>query len=623
MRHFVHRAQPVGNDAGQHGLNVLGQDVVAAIENRPGTSHGKQRKAGTRGKACLPAWRGPRVGRQRLNIVDQCRRGMDFTYRGLQLDQPLRRDAGGEIAHHFLSVSPGQQLPFRRRVGIAEFDFQQEAIELRLGQRKGSDLVRRVLGGNDEKWLGQRAGFAFGRDLTFFHGFEQGALGLRRGAIDFVGEYHLGEDRAGVEVKGTGAAIEDRDADDVRGQHVAGELDALEFQAQYARQNVGQGSLANPRQVFDEKVATCQQAGDRQPDRPILAEDDAVDVGKHGIEFWKSHGVGVLLELCWIISFSPHCKTSGKTSVMTITAFITHRDCWQHDMGAHHPECPDRLGAINDRLIASGLDVYLQFHDAPLAEDAQLLRVHPREYVEHVRNSSPAHGIVHLDPDTAMSPGTLQAALRSAGAGCHAIDLVMRGEAQTAFCAIRPPGHHAESAKAMGFCFFNNVAVAARHALEAWELSRVAIIDFDVHHGNGTEQIFAGDSRVLMASIFQHPFYPYCGTENPAPNMCNVPLPAGTRGDEFRMVVTDVWLPRLREFKPEMIFISAGFDAHYEDDMGSLGLVESDYAWVTQQLKELANEYSKGRIVSLLEGGYVLSALARSVVTHVKVLADL
>ncbi|MCF8179261.1 MAG: histone deacetylase family protein [Sulfuritalea sp.] len=292
-------------------------------------------------------------------------------------------------------------------------------------------------------------------------------------------------------------------------------------------------------------------------------------------------------------------------------------------MGTHHPECPDRLGAISDRLIASGLDHYLQFHDAPMADIEQLLRVHPRAYIDHVHEQSPAHGIVHLDPDTAMSPGTLQAALRSAGAGCLATDLVMRGDVQNAFCAIRPPGHHAERAKAMGFCFFNNIAVAARHALEVWGLSRVAIVDFDVHHGNGTEEIFAGDSRVLMTGIFQHPFYPYCGTESPASNMCNIPLPAGTRGEEFRQVVSDIWLPRLHDFKPEMIFVSAGFDAHYEDDMASLGLVESDYAWVTMQIKHIALEYAEGRIVSLLEGGYALSALARSVTTHVKVLADL
>ncbi len=308
---------------------------------------------------------------------------------------------------------------------------------------------------------------------------------------------------------------------------------------------------------------------------------------------------------------------------MTITAFISHRDCWQHDMGAHHPECPDRLGAISDRLIASGLDVYLDFHEAPLAEAEQLLRVHPRDYIDRLHRRSPAHGIVHLDPDTAMSPGTLRAALRSAGAGCFATDLVMRGDVRNAFCAIRPPGHHAERAKAMGFCFFNNIAVAVRHAIEVWGLARVAIIDFDVHHGNGTEEIFAGDPHVLMAGIFQHPFYPYCGTENPAFNMCNVPLRAGTRGDQFRQVVQDIWLPRLREFKPEMIFISAGFDAHYEDDMASLGLLDADYAWVTEQIQQIAGEFAKGRIVSLLEGGYALSALARSVVAHIKVLADL
>ena len=305
------------------------------------------------------------------------------------------------------------------------------------------------------------------------------------------------------------------------------------------------------------------------------------------------------------------------------TAFITHRDCWKHDMGAHHPECPERLGAIQDRLIAAGLDLYLSFHDAPLAETEHLLRVHPRDYIEHLQESSPQHGIVHLDPDTAMSPGTWQAALRAAGAGVLATDLVMRQETPNAFCAVRPPGHHAESARAMGFCFFNNIAVAARHALEAWGLQRVAIVDFDVHHGNGTEEIFAADSRVLMVGTFQHPFYPYCGTEHPAPNMCNQPLKAGTRGDVFREVVSQHWLPRLAAFAPEMIFISAGFDAHYEDDMASLGLLESDYAWVTERIKEAARASAQGRIVSMLEGGYALSAMARSVAAHIKVLADL
>lgn len=305
------------------------------------------------------------------------------------------------------------------------------------------------------------------------------------------------------------------------------------------------------------------------------------------------------------------------------TAFITHRDCWLHDMGAHHPECPERLSAIQDRLIAAGLDLYLSFREAPLVALDQLERVHPRDYIESLARSAPEQGIVHLDPDTAMSPGTWQAALRSAGAGVLATDLVMQGEVENAFCGVRPPGHHAERARAMGFCFFNNVAIAAAHALDEYGLERVAIVDFDVHHGNGTEDIFRNDARVLMVSTFQHPFYPYCGTENPAPNMVNVPVPAGTRGDGFRQVVSDIWMPTLRGFAPQAVFVSAGFDAHYEDDMASLGLVESDYAWVTQQVKAVAAESAEGRIVSMLEGGYALSALARSVAAHIKVLADL
>jgi acetoin utilization deacetylase AcuC-like enzyme len=305
------------------------------------------------------------------------------------------------------------------------------------------------------------------------------------------------------------------------------------------------------------------------------------------------------------------------------TAFITHRDCWLHDMGGHHPECPERLSAIQDRLIAAGLDLYLSFYEAPRATFEQLARVHPPEYVESLANMAPERGIVHLDPDTAMSPGTWQAALRAAGAGVLATDLVMAGEVENAFCGVRPPGHHAERAKAMGFCFFNNIAVAAAHALEEHGLARVAVVDFDVHHGNGTEEIFRNDPRVLMVSTFQHPFYPYCGTEHRAPNMINVPVPAGTRGDGFRQVVSDIWLPALTEFEPEAIFVSAGFDAHYEDDMASLGLVEADYAWVTERIKSVAVACAQGRIVSMLEGGYALSALGRSVAAHIKVLADL
>ncbi len=292
-------------------------------------------------------------------------------------------------------------------------------------------------------------------------------------------------------------------------------------------------------------------------------------------------------------------------------------------MGSYHPESPARLTAISDHLIAQGIDAYFDYHDAPLATFDQLLRVHPAAHLERIKRASPESGIAHLDPDTAMCPHTWSAALRSAGAGCLGVDLVMDGEVRNAFCAIRPPGHHAERANAMGFCFFNNIAVAAAHALEAHGLQRIAIIDFDVHHGNGTEDIFKGNEKVLMCSIFQHPFYPYSGTENPAPNMCNVPLPAGSGGDEFRAAVADCWLPRLDEFKPEMLFISAGFDAHYEDDMGSMKLFEKDYAWATQQMKDVAARHAGNRIVSMLEGGYVLSALARSVAAHLRVLADI
>ena len=308
---------------------------------------------------------------------------------------------------------------------------------------------------------------------------------------------------------------------------------------------------------------------------------------------------------------------------MASTAFITHRDCHLHDMGSYHPESPARLSAISDHMIAQGLDHYFAYYEAPLATFAQLLRVHSAAHLERLKRNAPTIGITHLDPDTAMNPHTWQAALRSAGAGVMAVDLIMGGEVQNAFCAIRPPGHHAERETAMGFCFFNNVVVAAQHALKGHGLSRVAVIDFDVHHGNGTEDCLRNNPQALMVGMFQHPFYPYSGTENAAPNILNVPMPGGTSGEDFRQMVSDVWLPQLRKFKPEMLFISAGFDAHYEDDLGGMKLLEKDYAWVTEQLKEIADETAHGRIVSMLEGGYVLSSLARSVAAHIKVLAGL
>ena len=308
---------------------------------------------------------------------------------------------------------------------------------------------------------------------------------------------------------------------------------------------------------------------------------------------------------------------------MTSTAFISHRDCTLHDMGEMHPETPARLAAINDHLIAQGLDHYFAYHDAPLATFEQLLRVHSAAHLEHLKRLSPQHGTAHIDPDTAMNPHTWQAALRSAGAGVLAVDLVMSGAAENAFCCVRPPGHHAGHDYAMGFCFFNNVAVAAAHALKAHGLSRVAIVDFDVHHGNGTEDCFAHDHRVLMVGMFQHPFFPYCGTEVDAFNMVNVPMPGGTDGEAFRQMVDDAWLPRLHEFAPQMVFVSAGFDAHYEDDLGGMRLFEKDYAWVTEQIMKVVAESAERRVVSVLEGGYVLSSLARSVTAHLKVLAGI
>lgn len=306
------------------------------------------------------------------------------------------------------------------------------------------------------------------------------------------------------------------------------------------------------------------------------------------------------------------------------TLYITSPACRQHEMGSWHPECPERLDAVNDHLLASGIMSLLDaLESSRPATEAEVLRVHAPEHLAHLKALSPASGYASIDGDTSMNPHTLTAAFEAAGAGIAAVDALMRGEAVSAFCNVRPPGHHAEARRAMGFCFFNNVAVAAAHALEAHGLSRVAIVDFDVHHGNGTEDIFFDEPRVMMCSFYQHPFYPNLRREGLRDNMVNVPVDAYTTGFDLRQVVSDIWIPRLYDFAPQMIFVSAGFDAHREDEMGQLGMVEGDYAWITDQLVTLAERTAQGRIVSMLEGGYNLSALGRSVVAHIRSLSKL
>jgi acetoin utilization deacetylase AcuC-like enzyme len=314
------------------------------------------------------------------------------------------------------------------------------------------------------------------------------------------------------------------------------------------------------------------------------------------------------------------------------TGFFTHPDCRRHEMGAGHPECPERLDAIEDRLLATGVIDALERREAPFASVGDLELAHDRLHVAAMRGladqladeiAAGGMSYARIDPDTAMNDHSWNAALRAAGAVVAAVDAVMAGELENAFCAVRPPGHHACRDHAMGFCIFNSVAIGAQYAVRRHGLERVAIVDFDVHHGNGTEDICAGDEHVLMVSFFQHPFYPYTGIEHPANNMVNLPVPAYTRGMAIRELIDLMWLPRLHEFKPQMIFISAGFDAHRDDDLGQLGLVEADYQWITMKIKEVAAKYAQGRIVSSLEGGYNLDALGRSVEAHVRVLADI
>jgi len=305
------------------------------------------------------------------------------------------------------------------------------------------------------------------------------------------------------------------------------------------------------------------------------------------------------------------------------TVYISHPDCHLHDTGQGHPENASRLSAIEDRLLVSGLSDFLRNIDAPEVTRAQLLRVHTPEHLANMDAMMPQQGFARLDADTVVSPDTMPAAKRAAGAVVAAVDLVMSGQFQNAFCSVRPPGHHAESGRAMGFCIFSNLAVGVAHALATYDLNKIAIVDFDVHQGNGTEDIFVGNDKVLYCSIFQHPFFPYTRPPENSEKVISIALDATAKSAEFRAAVSDHWLPALERFQPEIVFISAGFDAHRDDDMSSVSLVDADFLWVTEQIAQIAADSASGRIVSVLEGGYELNSLARCVEAHLRVLMGL
>ena len=308
---------------------------------------------------------------------------------------------------------------------------------------------------------------------------------------------------------------------------------------------------------------------------------------------------------------------------MTIT-YISHPECLRHDTGSVHPESAARLWAIEDALRASQLELALRRLDAPYATDAQLLRVHSAEHLERLAAASPSTGLQWLDADTALGPASLSAARHAAGAGILGVDLLLAGTAQTVFCGVRPPGHHAERGRAMGGCLFNNVAVAAAHALTAHDVKRIAIVDFDIHYGNGTEQIFAADPRVLFCSVYQPEAYPLAEAaalpDDARPHIIRTPLPAGADGGALGTAVETHWLPALTAFAPELLLISAGFDGHAQDDLGDWRLLEADYGWLTGVLRGVADRHAQGRILSVLEGGYEPHALGRCVVAHLKAL---
>ncbi len=307
---------------------------------------------------------------------------------------------------------------------------------------------------------------------------------------------------------------------------------------------------------------------------------------------------------------------------MNKTAYITHPDCIKHEANAGHPEQPERLRIINRYLARSAVWPKLLKVTAPLVERQALVRTHDADFVQAIFDLAPSEGLATVDEDTFMNAHSLRAAQLASGAVVKAVDMVMQNEVTRAFCAVRPPGHHAEINKAMGFCLFNNIAVGAYHAICNYGLKRIAVIDFDVHHGNGSEDIFKDDPRVLFCSSFEHPQYPFSGVDCTSQNIANIPLSKGTGSDSFRQHIREHWLARLDDFAPELIFISAGFDAHKDDPLGGLELTEDDYAWLTQSLGRIADKHSQGRIVSALEGGYNLEALARSVVSHITSLTE-
>ncbi len=302
---------------------------------------------------------------------------------------------------------------------------------------------------------------------------------------------------------------------------------------------------------------------------------------------------------------------------MNRVAYLTHADCAKHDVGPWHPESPKRVEAVDAALRAAPWFGELAEITPSHATIEQLARAHTRAYIESVHAAVPASGVAWLDPDTGLNPHSWDAALAAAGAAVRAVDAVMAGEAQRAFCNVRPPGHHAEADRAMGFCLFNNIAVGIHHALAAHGLARVALIDFDVHHGNGSEDIFRDEPRVLLLSSFRHPFYPHSGAHAHV-GYVPAPLQAGTDGRMFRDAFERDVLPTLDAFRPELVCVSAGFDAHRDDPLGGLNLVEDDYAWITRALCALADRHAQGRVVSVLEGGYDLGALGRSAVAHVE-----